>query len=97
MWFFLFSQFSSIVIIVFNKNFLYPIEDIDFLSSNLKKIFYLRLFFVLGHLKLPNLPYSGLNYARFEKFNLNAELFMHGKLSRATKSFQIELRLANWS
>ena len=34
--FFLFSQFSSIEIIIFNKIFLYPIEDIDFLSSNVK-------------------------------------------------------------
>ena len=35
---FLFSQFSPIEIIVFNKNFLYPIEDINFLSSNVKDI-----------------------------------------------------------
>ena len=44
--FFLFSQFSPIEIIVFSKKFLHPIEDIDFLSSNLKKKFYLQLFFV---------------------------------------------------
>ena len=35
---FLFSQFSPIEIIVFNKIFLYPIEDINFLSSNVKDI-----------------------------------------------------------
>ena len=33
---FLFSQFSPIEIIVFYKNF-FPIEDIDYLSSNVKK------------------------------------------------------------
>ena len=33
---FLLSQFSPIEIKVFNKNFLYPIEDIDFLSSIFK-------------------------------------------------------------
>ena len=43
---FLFSQFSPIKIIVFNKIFLYPIEDINFLSSNKKKIFQLRSFVV---------------------------------------------------
>ena len=31
---FLFSQFSPIEIIVFDKNCLYSIEDIDFLGSN---------------------------------------------------------------
>ena len=36
---FLFSQFSLLEIIVFNKIALYPIEDIDFLSSNLKRYF----------------------------------------------------------
>ena len=35
----LFSQFSPIEIIVFNENFLYPIEDIDSLSSNVKRYF----------------------------------------------------------
>ena len=43
---FSFSQFSPIEIIVFNKIFLYPIEDINFLSSNVERLFYLRLFFV---------------------------------------------------
>ena len=33
---FLFSQFSAIEITIFNKNFLYAIEEIDFLSSNVK-------------------------------------------------------------
>ena len=37
--FLLFSQFSPIEIKVFDKNILYPIEDIDFLSSNLKRYF----------------------------------------------------------
>ena len=37
--FFLISQFSPIEIIVFNKSFLYPVECIDFLSSNLEKCF----------------------------------------------------------
>ena len=41
---FLFSQFSPIEIIVNDKIFLYPIEDIDYLSSILKTIFYLRFF-----------------------------------------------------
>ena len=36
--FFLFSQFSQIEIIIFNKVFLYPIEDIDYLSSNKKDV-----------------------------------------------------------
>ena len=37
---FLFSQFSPTEIIVFDKKFLYPIEDIiDFLSSNLERYF----------------------------------------------------------
>ena len=31
---FLFSQFSPIEIIVFNKTFVYPIKDIDLLSSS---------------------------------------------------------------
>ena len=35
--FFLFSQFSPIEKIVYDKNIIYPIEDIDFLSSNEKK------------------------------------------------------------
>ena len=42
---FLLSQFLPIEIKVFNKNFLYSIEDIDFLSSNLKK--YIHLQFLL--------------------------------------------------
>ena len=36
--FFSFSQFSPIEIIVFNKIFLYPIKDIDFMSSNKKDV-----------------------------------------------------------
>ena len=36
---FLFSHFSPIEIIVFDKIFLYPIKDLDFLSSNLKSYF----------------------------------------------------------
>ena len=54
-WFFLFSQFSPIEIIVFNKIFLYPIEDIDFLSSNenVKRYFISDYFLkVLGGLKI---------------------------------------------
>ena len=35
---FLFSQFSPIEIIVFDKKFLYPIGGIDFPSSNKKKL-----------------------------------------------------------
>ena len=31
--------YLSLEIIIFNKSFLYPIEDIDFLSSNLKNYF----------------------------------------------------------
>ena len=64
--FFLFSQFLPIEIKVFNKNFLYPIEDIDFPSSNVKSFF----FKVLG---VSNWQCSGLNYARFEEFVHNAE------------------------
>ena len=37
--FFIQSIFSPIEIIVFNKSFLYPIEDIDFLSSHIKRYF----------------------------------------------------------
>ena len=37
--FFFFSHFSPIEIIGLNENILYPIEDIDFLSSNLKSYF----------------------------------------------------------
>ena len=48
---------------------------------------------------MPNWPCFGLTYARFEsKFIfLRAErkLYMSGGLSCTTKSFQIELRLAN--
>ena len=36
---FLFGQFSPIETIVFNKQFLYPIEDNEFLSSNSKSYF----------------------------------------------------------
>ena len=36
---FLFCQFSPIEIIIFNKIFLYPIEDFDFLGSNVKRNF----------------------------------------------------------
>ena len=43
-WFFLFGQFWPIEIIVFNKIFLYPIEDIDFLSSNAKRYIPLIIF-----------------------------------------------------
>ena len=34
---FLFSQFSAIDVIVFNKKFLYSNENIDFLNQNVKK------------------------------------------------------------
>ena len=44
---FLFSQFSSIKIKVFDKIFSYSIEDINFLIEfKIKKIFYLQLFFL---------------------------------------------------
>ena len=36
---FLFSEFSPIEIIIFNRTFLYPIEDIAVVSSNLKGYF----------------------------------------------------------
>ena len=67
---FLFSQFSPIEIIVFDKVFLYPIiEDTDFLSSDVKDILPANIFCkVLGIWKLSNWPSSGLNYARFEEF-----------------------------
>ena len=44
--FFSFSQFSPIKIIILNKNFMYPIEDIDFFCSNVRKDISLRIFFV---------------------------------------------------
>ena len=73
-WFFSFSQFSPVKIIILNKKFLYLIEDIDFLSSNVKRYFTSDSFCkVLEVWKLPNLPYSGLNYERFEVFVHNAE------------------------
>ena len=36
---FLFSHFPPIEIKVFDRKFVYPIEDVDFLSSNLKRYF----------------------------------------------------------
>ena len=55
---FLFSQFSPIEIIISNKKFQNPIEDIDFLSSNVKRYF--------------TYPFSqrseGLKIAEFAKF-----------------------------
>ena len=45
---FLFSQFSPIEIIPFYKTFLFLIEDIDFLSSNLKRYFTSDYFFCKG-------------------------------------------------
>ena len=36
---FLYSQFSAIEIIIFKKKILFPAEDIDFLSSNVKRYF----------------------------------------------------------
>ena len=64
---FLFGQFSSIEIKVFDEKCLYPIEDIDFLilEDILPPIIFCK---VLGVWKLPNWPCSGLNYARFEEF-----------------------------
>ena len=66
---FLFSQFLPIEIIVFDKVFLYPIEDFDFLSSNSKiyltSEYFCKVFWVW---KLSNWPCSGLNYARSEEF-----------------------------
>ena len=51
---FLLSQFSQII--VFDKNFLYPIGDIDFLSSNLKRYFTSDYFFKsFGGLKIAKL------------------------------------------
>ena len=45
---FLLSQFLLIEKIVSNKNFLYPIEYIDFLSSNVKRDFISFFCKVLG-------------------------------------------------
>ena len=55
--------------VVFRQNFLYTIKDISFLSSYFKRHFNLSF----GVWKLPKLPCSGLNYARFEEFIHNAE------------------------
>ena len=42
---FLFSQFSAIDVIVFNKKFLYSNENIDFLNQNVKKNILPLIFF----------------------------------------------------
>ena len=53
---FLFSQFLPVEITVFSKNFLYPIEDIDLLSSNLKRYFTSDYFLLSSEdLKIANL------------------------------------------
>ena len=53
---FLFSQFSPIELLVFDKTFLYPIKNIDFLSSNLKRYFTSILFlYGSGGLKIAKL------------------------------------------
>ena len=67
---FLFRQFLLIEIIVFAKKILYPIEDIEFLSSNVKRYFTWRLFFVKfwGFENCQIGPSSGPNYASFEEF-----------------------------
>ena len=59
----------------FHQKFLFSIEDIDFLSSNAKKIFHLQLFFVKfwGLENCQNFYVPGLNYARFKEFIHNAE------------------------
>ena len=41
---FFIQSFFAIKIIVFDKNFLFPIEDIDYLSSNVKKNILLTFF-----------------------------------------------------
>ena len=56
---FLFSHFSPIEKIVFNKNCLYPIEDNDFLSANFKE------YFTSDHFLLSS---GGLKIAKFVKF-----------------------------
>ena len=43
---FLFGHFSPVKKIIFNNNCLYPIEDFDFPSSNFKRYFTIRLFFL---------------------------------------------------
>ena len=53
-----------------HKNFLYPIEDIDSLKPNFKKIYFISNNFckVLGVSKLQIWPSFGLNYARLITF-----------------------------
>ena len=53
---------------------------------------------------MPICPCAGINYPFCENFTPNAEsvmrrfiAFLRGELSRSTKVFQIELRIANWS
>ena len=92
--------FLPIELIVFNKSFFIPHWRYRVLNSNLKRYFTSIIFCkVLGVWKLPNWPRSGLNYAHFEKFVHNAEsvtrIFMRDELTRTTKLFQIELRLAD--
>ena len=56
---FLFSIRSLIKMIIVNKKLLYPIEDIDFLSSNVKR------YFTSDHFLLRS---EGLKIAKFAMF-----------------------------
>ena len=57
---------------VFEKK-LNPIDDIDFLSSNLKRYFTLRFFFNSGGYENSQAGHSGLSYLRLKEFIYNAE------------------------
>ena len=69
-----FSQFCPIKIKKFLTKFLYPIKDIGFLSSNMKRYFTSDYFLLsYGSLKIAKIACSGLIYARFDELLYNAE------------------------
>ena len=91
---FLFSQFSPIEIIVFNKNFYTPL-NISFSWVQIwKNILPLIIFYkVLWVAKMPNWPCSGLNYARFEEF-INSEIVTW--IINAWRTISLNKIVPNW-
>ena len=81
----------------FQQKFLYHIEDIDFLSSNMKRFFLPRIinWKVLGVWKLPILPCSGLHYARFEEFFDNAKRVT--RITYARQFIPLNKIVPNWN
>ena len=96
---FLFSQFSPIKTTIFDKIFLYPIDDINFLSSDEKSSPPIIFWIALGVFKLPISRSSGLYFARFEEFLHIADgvtrIIYAWQIIQHNKMFQNELRLVN--